>query len=108
MVQVLLAKNTIYSDEVDMLMAKKSAKAVIQKIDERTEKTKKTKTQQSEKQKSTGNKLKDSIVKNEKTETEQPIETNKLEVLPSDKISENIEDALNQTTKKKNKSDYAL
>lgn len=108
MVEVLLAKNTIYSDEVDMLLAKKSAKAVIEKIEaskpEKTEKTAKPKKTAPAK-----DKLKTSIVKAEKQKNpEQTLanQTNNIEILPSDEISENFEEALKENTKtRKNNRD---
>ena len=102
MVEVLLAKETIYSDEVDLLMAKKSAKSVIEKIEERAttsvEAAKTTK--KPRKQKETGE-LKESIVKNDSPEMTEDSQKNKLEILPSSEISENFENALKE---KKNKN----
>lgn len=102
MVEVLLAKETIYSDEVDLLMAKKSAKSVIEKIEERATtsvETAKT-TKKPRKQKETGE-LKESIVKNDSPEMTEDSQKNKLEILPSSEISENFENALKE---KKNKN----
>jgi len=105
MVEVLLAKETIYSDEVDLLMAKKSAKSVIEKIEERVTtsvETAKT-TKKPRKQKESGE-LKESIVKNDSPEMTEASQKNKLEILPSGEISENFENALKEnkkTTRKK-------
>jgi len=91
---------------VDMLMAKKSAKQVIAKIEERQEQNK-TK-QEIKKEKTTAvPKIKESILKTEEPEddtiskkTPEP-----LEVLPSKEISENIEDAIKIKKPRKNSRD---
>lgn len=109
MVQVLLAKETIYSNEVDMLMAKKTSKYVIEQIDTRSEKTENKKVKKEPTRKTS--ELKESIIKTEKddkTETLAHNQNSNLEILPSEKISENIGDALNTTKKtktRKNNSD---
>ena len=108
MVTVLLAKNTIYSDEVDLLLAKKTAKFVIGKIEERSTNTPTTTTEVKEKQKQP-TKIKKSIIETEnKNDETKNSQAKNLEVLPSHKISENFEDALNETKKtktRKNNSD---
>lgn len=106
MVEVLLKKETIYSDEVDMLMAKKTAKYVIDKIEERSQQTAET-TQKKVKKERKPEDLKTSIIKNEKAETKttQSKSDKPIEILPSNKISENFEDALKNTKKTTRKKD---
>lgn len=104
MVEVLLKKETIYSDEVDMLMAKKTAKSVIAKIEEREVKQ----PEPSPKTESKETKIKASILKTEEPEHETPerktIKT-ELEILPSKEISENIEDVIKIKKPRKNSRD---
>lgn len=108
MVEVLLAKNTIYSDEVDMLLAKKPAKAVIEKIEE-TKTDSVSKSEKPKKSTPAKDKIKTSIIKTDKQKfPERTLEnpTKNLEVLPSDEISENFEEALKENTKtRKNNRD---
>lgn len=107
MVEVLLKKETIYSDEVDMLMAKKTAKYVIEKIDERTNQSN-TEPEKKPRKEKKPDELKTSIIKNEQPQnpkTSQEKQDKAIEILPSNKISENFEDALKETkktTRKKN------
>lgn len=93
MVEVLLAKETIYSDEVDMLMNKKSAKEVIAEIEERDAENKKTKEPKDEEKSS---KIKPNIIKSDdKAEnTDQ-----NLKVLPSDEISDTFDEVLKENKK---------
>lgn len=100
MVEVLLKEETIYSDEVDMLMSKKSAKYVIEKINERTANLPQEKSSQAENKQT--NKLKSSIIKSSNSEEDTAITNQKdIEVLPSKEISEDIEDALKQKKPRK-------
>jgi len=102
MVQVLLAKETIYSDEVDMLMAKKTAKYVIGIIEERYKSAEEKKAEQKQKRSKSFTNLKESIVKSDEHDaTKEPQDKTNIEILPSNKISENFEEALNETKKKK-------
>ena len=103
MVEVLLQKETIYSDEVDLLMNKKSAKFVIDAINlKQLEIDKSISTQKAKRQKN-NSEVKTSIVKTkELLATEK--QDDKIEVLPSNEISENFENALKEskkTTRKK-------
>lgn len=99
MVEVLLAKETIYSDEVDLLMAKKSAKVVIETIDKKRALNKEeSNAPKQRKHKDTTN-VKTSIVKNDNPESTQDGHNNKIEILPSDEISDNFEKALKETKK---------
>lgn len=93
MVEVLLAKETIYSDEVDMLMNKKSAKEVIAVIEERDAENKKTEEPKDEEKSS---KIKPNIIKSDdKAEnTDQ-----NLKVLPSDEISDTFDEVLKENKK---------
>ena len=93
MVEVLLAKETIYSDEVDMLMNKKSAKEVIAVIEERDAENKKTEEPNDEEKSS---KIKPNIIKSDdKAEnTDQ-----NLKVLPSDEISDTFDEVLKENKK---------
>lgn len=101
MVEVLLAKETIYSDEVDMLINKKSAKAVIEKIEERS-KDKAEEPKKPTRKKRNPDEIKTSIVKTEKDETTSTTKTDKpIEILPSEEISENFETALKSNKKRK-------
>lgn len=128
MVDVLLEKSTIYSDEVDLIMEGKTKKTVIEYID-----SKLASSDQSKKatEKATTKNVKSSIVKLDETSAkptakkeaeiaEKKLETDeqdltrektleeaekasaKIEVLPSSEISENIEQAL-ETKQKKSK-----
>ena len=93
MVEVLLAKETIYSDEVDMLMNKKSAKEVIAVIEERDAENKKAEEPKDEEKSS---KIKPNIIKSDdKAEnTDQ-----NLKVLPSDEISDTFDEVLKENKK---------
>ena len=103
MVEVLLQKETIYSDEVDLLMNKKSAKFVIDAINSKQLETEKAKSNNKTKKQKNSNEVKTSIVKTKDllaTENQD----DKIEVLPSNEISENFENALKEskkTTRKK-------
>ena len=128
MVDVLLEKSTIYSDEVDLIMEGKTKKTVLEYID-----SKLASSDQSKKatEKATEKNVKSSIVKldetsaikaakeeaviaekklekdeqdltREKTLEEAEKASAKIEVLPSSEISENIEQAL-ETKQKKSK-----
>ena len=103
MVEVLLQKETIYSDEVDLLMNKKSAKFVIDAINLKQLETDKSSSTQKPKRQKNNSEVKTSIVKTkELLATEK--QDDKIEVLPSNEISENFENALkesNKTTRKK-------
>ena len=99
MVEVLLAKETIYSDEVDMLMAKKTAKMVIAAIDANRTQSKDTETSSKPRKPKNSSDVKTSIIKSEDLESTQDQTKNKIEVLPSDEISENFEKVLKQTKK---------
>ena len=103
MVEVLLQKETIYSDEVDLLMNKKSAKFVIDAINLKQLETDKSSSTQKPKRQKNNSEVKTSIVKTkELLATEK--QDDKIEVLPSNEISENFENALKEskkTTRKK-------
>lgn len=103
MVEVLLQKETIYSDEVDLLMNKKSAKFVIDAINLKQLETDKSISTQKAKRQKNNSEVKTSIVKTkELLATEK--QDDKIEVLPSNEISENFENALKEskkTTRKK-------
>lgn len=107
MVEVLLAKETIYSDEVEMLMNKKSAKEVIEKIEQQNESAQEEEQKTEQKKKPSTPKIKTSIVKNNEQEnpeaTISPI-TETIKELSSDQISETFETALNEKTKKTRKT----
>ena len=110
MVTVLLQKETIYSDEVDMLLAKKTAKYVIEQIDARTKENENKKAKKPVKKQTS--ELKSNIIKTneENPESTQDKPETPLEVLPSSKISESFDEALNEQKKprtRKSNSDKA-
>ena len=122
MVEVLLAKETIYSDEIDMILAGKKASDVIASIDKKNDIVEKEKkaVKKVVKKSAPSQIVQSGILKkdehDEQASNEQPqsIEENKpktikaqkehIEVLSSDEISESFDAALKSSTKKTTKS----
>ena len=119
MVDILLQYETIYSDEVDMIIAGKSKKTISEYIDKKRDEVKAAKVKKTrEPKKVASSELKSSIIKtdislnkennnqstseNIKSENSQintnkkTTKSNKIEVLPSKEISDEMEDVLKE------------
>ncbi len=103
MANVLLSKNTIYSSEVDLIMNGATADEVIAKIEENL---KNKETEKLEEKPEVKDGLITNIIKTDKdpnNDDECKNNNSKLDVLPSDEISENISQAIEKTEKKTRK-----
>ncbi len=103
MVNILLQKNTIYSNEVDMILEGRSESEILLEIENKTN----CRNEEVVDEVTEGG-LKSSIVKTPKTEKSCKVkdaQDKELEVLPSKQISETMEDAISgkQKTEKKTK-----
>ena len=105
MVNVLLKKDTIYSDEVDMIMSGKTEEEIIESINSKNDIIKEEVIEETV---PVVDGLKSNIVKtnNESGKCESDGEKSDLEVLPSKQISETMEEAISKKQKKtKDKKD---
>ncbi len=105
MADVLLAKNTIYSSEVDLIMNGATTEEVIKKIEENTKVEAVKPEAIAEVAQEHKNGLKTNRIKTEdKTDVNcKDQQSEKMDILPSNEISENIEEAIEKSEKKTRK-----
>ena len=98
MVKLLLSKNTIYSNEVDMIMSGKSEKEILAEIEKETNQDE---TQKEDKAQKEEGGLKSNLVKTTKSTntTKSKEDKNSVEVLPSKQISETMDEAIAKKTR---------